>query len=546
MTVQDTSDLTRPAPAVIDLDGLHALVGVLRDRGYCVVGPTRRDGAIVYEELASPTSSRPAGPRCRRPRPTGSSAARTRRGSDIRSGLHSWKRWLLPARMRLWQARRATTAGRSSSRSRLRTGRSLSSASARAISMRSRPGQCVPRGCVRRARLRCAPGEAFLVAVNCGIPGGTCFCTSMGTGPRAESGFDLRPDRDLVRRRHRFVVETGASAARRSLADLWPPAATEETSRRPSASRTMRSRRWAAHVESFDLRGLLARNVDNPRWAATAERCLTCGNCTMVCPTCFCTSVDDVNVLATGAAERWRRWDSCYSQEYSYIHGGSVRPSSRARYRQWLTHKFGTWIDQFGTSGCVGLRALHHLVPGRDRRDRGARRDPCRRRGGRPCKHLTRSLARAPSSTGSTGDTAGADRRLRIERRLRGRRAAVPRGRAGRHLLPRPQGARRALDSVPARGAVVIETLDPARSSAGRGSSRPRLAIRRRARRRCAGGRVRRCLPPRQMRVRSRARLRADAPLCRGHDRPPPAHKAPAPRSLWPRRRQLSPPGAAR
>jgi len=107
-------------------------------------------------------------------------------------------------------------------------------------------------------------------------------------------------------------------------------------------------------VESFDLRDLLARNVDHPRFAETAERCLTCGNCTLVCPTCFCTSVDDVNVLENGAAERWRRWDSCYSVDYSYIHGGSVRPSSRARYRQWLTHKFGTWIDQFGTSGCVG------------------------------------------------------------------------------------------------------------------------------------------------------------------------------------------------
>jgi sulfhydrogenase subunit beta (sulfur reductase) len=108
------------------------------------------------------------------------------------------------------------------------------------------------------------------------------------------------------------------------------------------------------HVEAFDLRDLLARNVEHPRFDATAERCLTCGNCTLVCPTCFCTSVDDVNVLETGAAERWRRWDSCYSVDYSYIHGGSVRPSSRARYRQWLTHKFGTWIDQFGTSGCVG------------------------------------------------------------------------------------------------------------------------------------------------------------------------------------------------
>jgi ferredoxin len=112
--------------------------------------------------------------------------------------------------------------------------------------------------------------------------------------------------------------------------------------------------RMGRTLDTTDIRDLLARNLEHERWDDVATRCLTCGNCTLVCPTCFCTSVDDVNVLQTGAAERWRRWDSCYSQDYSYIHGGSIRPSGRARYRQWLTHKFGTWVDQFGTSGCVG------------------------------------------------------------------------------------------------------------------------------------------------------------------------------------------------
>ena len=85
-----------------------------------------------------------------------------------------------------------------------------------------------------------------------------------------------------------------------------------------------------------------------------AERCLTCGNCTLVCPTCFCTNVEDVGDLTGDHAERWRVWDTCFSVDYSYIHGGSVRPSGRARYRQWLTHKLATWHDQFDSSGCVG------------------------------------------------------------------------------------------------------------------------------------------------------------------------------------------------
>ena len=107
-------------------------------------------------------------------------------------------------------------------------------------------------------------------------------------------------------------------------------------------------------VASGDLRDLLARNLEHPRWEEVAERCLTCGNCTMVCPTCFCTSVEDVSDLAGGEAERVRVWESCFSVEHSFLHGGSVRRSGRSRYRQWLTHKFGTWHDQFDSSGCVG------------------------------------------------------------------------------------------------------------------------------------------------------------------------------------------------
>jgi Fe-S-cluster-containing hydrogenase component 2 len=99
---------------------------------------------------------------------------------------------------------------------------------------------------------------------------------------------------------------------------------------------------------------LLARNLEHPRWDTVAARCLSCANCTMVCPTCFCSTVEDTTDLSGQHAERWRVWDSCFSLDHSYVHGGSVRPSTRGRYRQWLTHKLSTWHDQFGTSGCVG------------------------------------------------------------------------------------------------------------------------------------------------------------------------------------------------
>jgi ferredoxin len=64
--------------------------------------------------------------------------------------------------------------------------------------------------------------------------------------------------------------------------------------------------------------------------------------------------VDDVTDLAGEEATRVRRWESCFSLEHSYMNGGPVRSSAKARYRQWMTHKLASWIDQFGTSGCVG------------------------------------------------------------------------------------------------------------------------------------------------------------------------------------------------
>jgi ferredoxin len=107
-------------------------------------------------------------------------------------------------------------------------------------------------------------------------------------------------------------------------------------------------------MRSDDVKELLQANLEHPRWAEVAERCLNCGNCTQVCPTCFCTAVEDVPALDGQSMERVRRWDSCFTLDHSYIHGGSVRPSGRSRYRQWMTHKLATWWDQFGSSGCVG------------------------------------------------------------------------------------------------------------------------------------------------------------------------------------------------
>jgi ferredoxin len=193
----------------------------------------------------------------------------------------------------------------------------------------------------------------FLVAVNCGQAGGSCFCVSTETGPRAKSGFDLALSEILVGG-HRFLIEVGSERGAEVAAELETRAASEADLRAADALSATASGQMGRELETEGLKELLYRHYESPHWDEVAKRCLTCANCTMVCPTCFCVSAQDVGDLTGSTAERRQRWDSCFTSDFSYIHGGSVRTSARSRYRQWITHKLAAWQDQFGTLGCVG------------------------------------------------------------------------------------------------------------------------------------------------------------------------------------------------
>ena len=107
-------------------------------------------------------------------------------------------------------------------------------------------------------------------------------------------------------------------------------------------------------LQMDDLPALLEDRLELHHWNEVAKRCLSCGNCTQVCPTCFCwDAVDHTDLLATSTF-RDRVWDSCFNPQYSYVFGGSTRPTIKSRYRQWLTHKLGTWKQQYGIFGCTG------------------------------------------------------------------------------------------------------------------------------------------------------------------------------------------------
>jgi ferredoxin len=137
--------------------------------------------------------------------------------------------------------------------------------------------------------------------------------------------------------------------------EALPRRAAEPGDREAAEAVTLRAEQAMGRtLDTEGLQQLLYRRYEDPRWDEVGRRCLGCANCTMVCPTCFCATVEDATDLTGSATERRRVWDSCFSQEFSYVHGGSVRTSAGARYRQWITHKLATWHEQFGVSGCVG------------------------------------------------------------------------------------------------------------------------------------------------------------------------------------------------
>jgi formate hydrogenlyase subunit 6/NADH:ubiquinone oxidoreductase subunit I len=338
---------------VITVEALGRLLESLVLHGYQVVGPTIRDGAIVLGEIGG-LDDLPAGWSDEQ----GPARYRLRRRADrllfgYTVGPHAWKRYLFPPAARVWRIRRedgnfAVELDTETPPKRAFLG--VRACELHAIAIQDR---IFLEGPHADPAYRARRDRSLLIAVNCRESGGTCFCASMGTGPRATAGFDLALTELLDADRHEFLVEIAGDRAAGSMKGVpsrEAAAADLDEAARISASAAARMGRA---LDTDGLHDALLQRLEHPRWDAVAARCLACTNCTMVCPTCFCHTVEDTTDL-TGAAERHRRWDSCFSQEYSYIHGGFVRATIRARYRQWLTHKLATWVDQFGTFGCVG------------------------------------------------------------------------------------------------------------------------------------------------------------------------------------------------
>jgi len=339
---------------VISKEGLAQILHLLQMEGFQTIGPTVTDKAVILGELRSLadlpigwTDFQDAG---------AYRLARSKNDAffEYALGPHSWKKYLHPPRVQLWQAKRSDT-GFESVKQKQKVPKyafiGIRPCELKAMAILEKVFNSGdfsdPTYTLRRKR-------AFLVAANCSHPGQTCFCVSMNTGPVATSGFDIALTEVKIKDSHFFLAEAGSTEGEKRLSKVNCRKAGEKEigleRKVVDRARTQMGKPW----DTSNLRSIFSEKFEHPHWNQAAKKCLACGNCTMVCPTCFCHTVEDSNSLGGDSAGRRRRWDSCFTQDFSYMHGGTIRASVVSRYRQWLCHKLATWVDQFGTMGCVG------------------------------------------------------------------------------------------------------------------------------------------------------------------------------------------------
>jgi len=336
---------------ILERESFQGLLDALSSAGYRIVGPRVQDGAIVYDELRF-TNELPIGWTDEQEAGT----YRLKRRDDqalfgYAVGPQSWKKYLFPPRSMLWKAVRDNGTVRfveSPTDDTKFAFLGVRSCEIHAMAEQDKVFMEVD------ANYRARRERLFIIAVNCGQAGKTCFCHSMNTGPHSTSGFDLSLTEVIDPHRHYLVVEVGSEKGTEIVAKVSQKPATDVEAAEIGRASKRAISQMGRSMNTDGLKDLLYRKYEHPQWDDVAKRCLSCANCTLVCPTCFCSTIDEVTDLTGDHAERWRTWDSCFTMDFSYIHGGSVRSSTRSRYRQWMTHKLGTWWDQFGGSGCVG------------------------------------------------------------------------------------------------------------------------------------------------------------------------------------------------
>lgn len=339
--------------AVLKADDLLSLFTALAQRNYTTFGPTIKDNAIVYDKVDSVDQL----PQGWLDIQDGGRYRLQKEGAAYFGfvvGPHSWKKLFFPPERRLWSVDRSSKEWKFTSAEMPNVKVALIGVRACELAALEIQDKIFMQGPFADSHYKEMRRRTVIVAVNCTRAGGTCFCASMKTGPKATRGYDLALTEIITDSTHCFILESATQFGEEILHELPHQEADEEQITTADEAIRQAESTMGRQLNTDGLKELLYRNFDNLHWEQIAERCLSCSNCTLVCPTCFCSSVEDSSDLSGANAERWRRWDSCFSQEFTYIHGGHIRASVMSRYRQWMTHKLGYWQEQFGSSGCVG------------------------------------------------------------------------------------------------------------------------------------------------------------------------------------------------
>lgn len=329
---------------------LDVLIANLEEFGYRPVGPQLKGDALVYETIRS-LEQLPRG-YITEQSPGRFRLVRTTHGQyfEFIPGAQSWKQFLFPSRAELFRMRRVNGTWERVSANTDEPAYAFIGVRACELAAILIQDKAFLRADFVDPIYHARRAKAFILAVNCLHPAGTCFCASMSAGPRVGAGFDLC----LTELEDVFLMVIGSELGRRLAAELPSEPASAFLLGAAERGIEQAAQRALAPVDAAHTEEALLRNLDHPHWDEVAGRCLSCGNCTMVCPTCFCWDVADYTTLNLRETRRERVWDSCFNPGYSYQAGGNTRPTIKARYRQWLSHKFGSWKEQYGESGCVG------------------------------------------------------------------------------------------------------------------------------------------------------------------------------------------------
>ena len=348
-------------PVILAYQDFPKLFDALQAQGWTTVGPTVRDGAIVLDKISS-VNDLPLGLRDQQAEGSYRLRSEALESNDdqpylfgYNNGPVSAKKFLHASRAVLWEGDKQTNPPQSTSENgKLSTPVAFLGLHPCDLQAIFRQDEVLLRGPFEDALYAERRRNILLIVVNCTHPGATCFCSSMQTGPRAIENYDLAITELKDEQGHRFLLEAGSHRGDDLLKELPASEATSQEIESVAGQFVLAEQHMGRQLDLSGLREILINQVEHPHWETIAKRCLGCGNCTSVCPTCFCVTIEDSTSLNGQTARRERRWDSCFTLDFSYIHGGSVRPSAKSRYRQWMMHKLATWNDQFGTPGCVG------------------------------------------------------------------------------------------------------------------------------------------------------------------------------------------------